>query len=280
VHRDRGERPDGLLKHKTSRPEECAQLCYTANAHFGGYDKGLTEVGDSYYCEGFSFNNNMRECTLYHKVYPEPTASGKTCYVSKELTNLCRFPRGSWVRAKNFEIFYVADNVGSLFSTEEPMVCDGMDIWSNKNLPDLHCDGVSDPVCGMCVSELLQDGKGMGPFTCDVYQQKKVRICQFESQTLNCPLESQLAIQSAFYGREGDSFCAVPSKPDLVVDRDCGTLDNVADIVEAKCNGKKLCEIEAVDSIFGAQGCASVFKYAEVTFHCEPIGERFGAGTV
>jgi len=266
---DQGVGPNGQIKQKTQRPEECAQLCYKANAHFEDYEGGTMDTGDAYYCEGFSFNNNIRECTLYHKVYPEAASSGKNCYVSKELANLCSFPRGSWVRTGTYEVFYVADSVGSIFSADHAQVCDGMDVWGDKPLPSLYCDGTKDPSCSMCISKLQKHNKYMGPFSCDVFQHKKARICQFESQVLNCPQGAQLSVASAFYGRAGQDYCSVPTISGLVIGRDCGTADNIVDIVKAKCNGKNLCEIEAVDATYGDQDCASIYKYVEVTYRCE-----------
>ena len=93
-------------------------------------------------------------------------------------------------------------------------------------------------------------------------------MCEDKKKTISCP-ESHTSIDVTFaaYGRTSTSVCIHTHLPHSRTD--CVRNDNtVLDIVKNKCDGKKNCELEAKNGVFG-DTCYGTYKYLEVTFECK-----------
>merc|ERR1711959_859426 len=169
-------------------------MCYGANSMWTTYSK-LQFAGEAYYCEGFAYDSNIHECVLYSTLHVAPDV-GDHCWVSKELTNQCTLPRGVFVRDSQYKVYYSGDDTGVLFSVDQGTTCSGRDIWGGKTKPSFFCDGTVDSQCNTCIQTLFDHGKFEGEFSCDVYYERKLRICQYEKESLVCPPESEISVTS------------------------------------------------------------------------------------
>ena len=153
--------PTGVPDTMKNTAEDCAQLCYMANAQFHEYNIGsfAAPPGNAAYCEGFEYNPNSRVCSLLTGTAPAPE-SGATCYMSKELSNPCTLPAGEWLQDSHRQIYYVAKSQGELVTTEAELTCFGEPIWGGEDQPNhFSCDATVDANCEMCINTSIRHNK-------------------------------------------------------------------------------------------------------------------------
>jgi hypothetical protein len=268
--------PSGEEAQVVNSQEQCAQSCYLAASWWKKWENSgkVVPTAEGFYCEGYSFDENTRHCTLYGEVDPKVTAHD-VCYVARELPNPCRFDLGTWVRGADSSVYYVGDNAGNIYMATSDISCGSEDVWKGKDTPDLYCDGISDPSCDMCIDTLKSHNKYIGDFTCKVYKRQMTRVCQFEEAFVSCSDDLLISVEKATYGRLSDRFCGNPTSSGktealtMVATGECGEPNNVLDVVRGICNGKAQCSLKADDDEFRDQGCESIFKYLEVTYECK-----------
>ena len=89
-------------------------------------------------------------------------------------------------------------------------------------------------------------------------------MCEYEESYLKCPDQKQIHIISATYGRTDLSIC---QSPDDIDRTDCSS-DAPLHIVEANCNGKEYCKVQANNGLYG-DPCVHTYKYLTVKFECK-----------
>jgi hypothetical protein len=268
--------------------ERCAEQCHATNTphrrarglinHAAFADETVAQ-----YCESYEFNRNNRRanrCKFLTKVQPS-VADRETCTVAAELADPCAVPRGSWMRHSNGNIYYVSGSLGEIHVARTKLTCFGEDVeapldaGAHTRFGELFCDGTQTPDCDKCIESPVRHQRFMGDLTCDDIEVRVARVCQFQTADLSCDQDRVLRILSARYGRfsynNDIQFCLVPSTEtqdtELCLDDDATDAD-VSSIVRSTCNGKTRCTVDAEDSVFSDQGCATTFKYAEVTYAC------------
>jgi len=266
--------PSGVPDTRRNTAEECAQLCYEANAQFHEYNIGSfgAPPGNAAYCEAFEFNPNSRICRLLTGVGPT-TESGVTCYMSKELPAPCAFDAGTWVQDSARQIYYVAKPQGQLVSINEELTCFGSPIWEGEDKPaSFACDGAVDANCEMCITTSLSHNKLEGAMTCQNLFTKVAHACQMEEAIIECDAGSEIQILQASYGRfeGGGATCATSAVPGLFkAEGEVGTVDNALVAVKTICDKKSNCAVLADDKKLGSvpEG-DTVWKYVEIRYQC------------
>ncbi|XP_078364429.1 L-rhamnose-binding lectin CSL3-like [Oculina patagonica] len=91
---------------------------------------------------------------------------------------------------------------------------------------------------------------------------RKVRVCQGDQQTIECPSGRKLDIEYAMYGRlKGGHVCG-----GIVLDTNCQAGNSLA-VVQSDCQGERSCLLQANDDMFG-DPCWGTKKYLEVHYRC------------
>ncbi|KAH3754012.1 hypothetical protein DPMN_188670 [Dreissena polymorpha] len=103
-------------------------------------------------------------------------------------------------------------------------------------------------------------GKGSGCYATE--KPEYVMFCENQMYTLSCPLNLQLNIIGANYGRTRADYCPGP-----IQTTDC-VLDSSLSKVQAACQGKNSCVISSNVEFFGKDPCYGTYKYVEVTYTC------------
>ena len=93
---------------------------------------------------------------------------------------------------------------------------------------------------------------------------EKVRVCEGDQQSIQCPGISKIHIEFANYGRlKGGHVCGF-----FLLTKDCKAANSIL-IVKEDCQGKQSCELEANNGKFG-DPCLLTQKYLEVS-NVEPF---------
>jgi len=174
--------PGGVTEVRRNTAEDCAQLCYKANAQYHEYNIGsfAAEPGNAQYCEAFEFDRNSRICKMLTGTDPSATV-GVTCYVSKELADPCQLEAGKWLRDSERNIYYTAETTGEIVTATTELTCFGEDIWGGEDAPAaFECDATQDTNCDMCIHKAISHNKLLGDMTCDNLFSKKKRVCQYD----------------------------------------------------------------------------------------------------
>lgn len=261
--------PGGQTETMRNTAEDCAQLCYKANAQYHEYNLGTfaAEPGNAQYCEAFEYNPNSRICRMLTSIAPASTV-GVTCYVSKELGDPCHLKPGIWLQDLERNIYYTADTTGSLVQAKDELTCFGEPIWAGEDAPHFSCDATVDPNCETCITTAVSHNKLLGDMTCDNLYAKRKRVCQYDEADIECAKGETIRVLEASYGRFDEGPCSNPSVPPTNIDTMCGDPNNVQVYMKTTCNGKQMCTIMADDQSLGDQGCGHVYKYAEVRYQC------------
>merc|ERR1719231_1360489 len=264
----------GVPDTKKNTEEECAQLCYMANAQFHEYNVGSfgAAPGNAGYCEAFEYNPNSRVCKLLQGVKPA-TMSGVNCHMSKELPAPCSFEPGTWVQDSTRQIYYVAKAHGELVSINEELTCFSEPIWGGEDKPaSFACDGAVDANCQECIETSISHNKLLGPMTCQNLFTKVAHACQMDDVHIECEKGQIIQILQASYGRfdGGGATCATSPMPSLFAPEGlAGTIDNALVPVQTLCDKKNMCLFVADDKTLGTvpEG-ETMFKYVEVRYQC------------
>jgi hypothetical protein len=262
--------PNGETDVRRNTAEDCAQLCYKANAQYHEYNIGsfAAEPGNAMYCEAFEFDRNSRICRMLTNTKPTHTV-GASCFVSKELGNPCQLEAGKWVRDTERNVYYVAESHGELVKAESELTCFGEPIWGGEDQPHhFSCDATVDANCEMCIEKSVSHNKMLGDMTCDNLYSKKKRVCQYDEADIECGKGETITVLEGSYGRFDTFPCGNPTVPPTNTEDMCGDANNVQQAVKTACNGKQMCTIVADDQTFGDQGCGHIYKYAEVRYQC------------
>jgi len=263
--------PGGVTEVRRNTAEDCAQLCYKANAQYHEYNIGsfAAEPGNAQYCEAFEFDRNSRICKMLTGTDPSPTV-GVTCYVSKELANPCHLEAGKWLRDGDRNVYYTAESTGEIVSATTELTCFGEPMWNGEDTPaHFECDATQDTNCDMCISKAVGHNKLLGDMTCDNLFSKKKRVCQYDEADIECNKGEVIRVLEGSYGRYDTFPCGNPSVPPTNTEDMCGEANNVQQAVKTACNGKQMCNIMADDQTFGDQGCGHIYKYAEIRYQCQ-----------
>merc|ERR1719502_919140 len=218
--------PTGVPDTMKNTAEDCARLCYMANAQYHEYNIGsfAAPPGNAAYCEGFEYNPNSRVCSLLTGTAPAPE-SGTTCYISKELSNPCVLPAGQWLQDSHRQIYYVAKNQGELVTTDAELTCFGEPIWGGADEPKhFACDGAVDANCDTCIKAAVSHNKVLGEMTCRNLYTKLVHACMLDDASIECGKGQTIQILDASYGRgSGAATCATSPMPALyTAEGECG----------------------------------------------------------
>jgi hypothetical protein len=262
--------PGGQTQVLRNTEEECAQLCYKANAQYHEYNIGsfAAAPGNAQYCEAFEFDRASRICKMLTGTKPTAT-TGVTCYVSKELGDVCHLEPGRWVRDSERNVYYVAESHGELVAAESEITCFGEPVWGGNDEPAaFECDATQDANCNTCISKSISHNKMLGDMTCDNLYLKKKRVCQYDEADIECGKGETIVVMEGSYGRFDKFPCGNPTVPPTNTDDMCGEANNVQQAVQTACDGKQMCTIMADDQTFGDQGCGHIYKYAEVRYQC------------
>ena len=88
---------------------------------------------------------------------------------------------------------------------------------------------------------------------------RKVRVCEAHQETIECPAGRKIDVKYAMYGRmKGNHVCGA-----WVLDTNCQA-DNSLHVVQADCQGKRSCLLQANNAKFG-DPCLFTRKYLEVS---------------
>ena len=87
--------------------------------------------------------------------------------------------------------------------------------------------------------------------------------CQDNELSLSCEA-GILKLESVMYGRKDTTTCPHHS----VVAIDCES-NEAPDIVKNQCDGSPSCSLKVDGSTLGADPCAAIYKYLEVSYICE-----------
>lgn len=88
---------------------------------------------------------------------------------------------------------------------------------------------------------------------------RKVRVCEAHQETIECPAGSKIDVQYAMYGRlKGNHVCGA-----WVLNDNCQAAKSLQ-IVQADCQGKRSCLLQANNAKFG-DPCLLTMKYLEVS---------------
>jgi len=269
--------PTGVTDTKKNTAEDCAQLCYMANAQYHEYNIGsfAAPPGNAAYCEGFEYNPNSRVCSLLTGTAPS-AQSGVNCYMARELSNPCALPAGEWLQDSKRQIYYVAKGEGELVTATEELQCFGEGIWGGADAPRrFACDGAVDTNCDTCIQAAVAHSKVLGEMTCRNLYTKVVHACMFDEAKIECAKGQNIQVLDASYGRfeGGAATCATSPMPNLYsTEGECGPPDggNAVQAVETLCGGKQTCgPFDVDDKTLGAvDGCETTFKYLEVRYEC------------
>ncbi|KAK7486634.1 hypothetical protein BaRGS_00022159 [Batillaria attramentaria] len=92
-------------------------------------------------------------------------------------------------------------------------------------------------------------------------------VCEGEQMELACRKSSRIAIYSAMFGRapNGTSPCP-PNRPGYI---DCQSAETVSEVRTA-CQGRKRCDLQATEAVFGNPCATGINKYLTVTYTCVP----------
>ncbi|XP_066500014.1 rhamnose-binding lectin-like [Hoplias malabaricus] len=90
-------------------------------------------------------------------------------------------------------------------------------------------------------------------------------ICGNHRGTLDCG-NDVIQVISAKYGRADKVTCSVRQPRKLVQTTNCDS-SGTSDIVVQRCNGKKRCDLEATNVVFGDH-CFGTYKYLVVSYKC------------
>ena len=99
---------------------------------------------------------------------------------------------------------------------------------------------------------------------------QKVRVCEGQQASIDCPKRSKISIEYANYGRmKGPHVCGL-----FAFDTKC-VAENSMDKVKEDCNNKDRCQLEATNAKFG-DPCFGTQKYLEVRhLNCHPASRAF-----
>ncbi|CAN9515726.1 unnamed protein product [Ophioblennius macclurei] len=89
--------------------------------------------------------------------------------------------------------------------------------------------------------------------------------CEGSLAQLYCDAGQVMVVYGADYGRRDRTTCAYRRPENQVQNVLCS---NPTNVVAERCNGTNICNIRAINSVFG-DPCAGTYKYLEVAYHCE-----------
>ncbi|XP_070191232.1 uncharacterized protein [Littorina saxatilis] len=92
-------------------------------------------------------------------------------------------------------------------------------------------------------------------------------VCEGQQMEVHCKRAMRIAIYSAMFGRapNGSSDCP-PNRPGYI---DCQSKDTVSEVRTA-CQGRKRCDLQAAEDVFGNPCASGINKYLTVTYACVP----------
>ncbi|XP_078366563.1 L-rhamnose-binding lectin CSL3-like isoform X2 [Oculina patagonica] len=91
---------------------------------------------------------------------------------------------------------------------------------------------------------------------------EKVRVCEDDQHSINCPGKRKIDIEYANYGRlTGGHVCG-----SFILTKDCKAAGSMS-IVQDDCQGENTCVLEANNGKFG-DPCLLTQKYLEVHYRC------------
>jgi hypothetical protein len=299
--------------------ETCAEACHMSNMHWMGwagpvyrgwnpdrYNSGsdyatghIDYVSDkvkAFYCEGFSYNEDSKECVLYSEIEersPGVSDSG-TCYVAKETPNPCGFTSGDWVRSSQGEYMYVG--TGDLLFYAEMQngnapTCNGVSVFGNSaDAPQSYCNGYdfestrenpADSTCAVCLNHMLNHNMLGGVLdgstaSCDGFSLQVTRGCEGETVNMECPSGTKIQVGGtvdATFARIDNAYCKIipaqSSFTSAAAPADgCGSAGNVQSIVADKCDGHISCTLELTNEFFGTSLCPETYKTFAATYEC------------
>nr|XP_047125232.1 coadhesin-like isoform X2 [Hydra vulgaris] len=94
-----------------------------------------------------------------------------------------------------------------------------------------------------------------------------ITICEGSSETIQCPVNSLIKIQSAIYGRNSSSICTssyVSSASELNI---CISPKTVTELVQQRCNNSSNCSVQSNNAEF-TDPCSGIYKYTVVNYSC------------
>jgi len=94
---------------------------------------------------------------------------------------------------------------------------------------------------------------------------QKIRVCEGQQASIDCPKRSKISIEYANYGRlKGPHVCGFL----IVLNTNCRA-ESSMETVEKDCNGQDRCKLEATNDKFGKKDpCFLTPKYLEVHYRC------------
>merc|ERR1712002_86949 len=100
---------------------------------------------------------------------------------------------------------------------------------------------------------------------------KKITRCEHKSVKLECPAGRAISVDAANYGRtvSGAEKC----QHEKIQTTQCESANSLP-IMTEQCYGKRSCEVQAENSVFG-DPCVNTFKYLDVRYTREPEREDF-----
>ncbi|KAL8570889.1 hypothetical protein ACOMHN_023562 [Nucella lapillus] len=104
-------------------------------------------------------------------------------------------------------------------------------------------------------------------YKCRPNEFERRTVCEGDQMELACKKSKRLAIYSALFGRvPNDTGPCPPNRPGYI---NCQSAETVSEIRTA-CQGRKRCEIQASEAVFGNPCATGINKYLSVTFACVP----------
>uniref|UniRef100_A0A672H2J3 SUEL-type lectin domain-containing protein n=1 Tax=Salarias fasciatus TaxID=181472 RepID=A0A672H2J3_SALFA len=97
-----------------------------------------------------------------------------------------------------------------------------------------------------------------------------VRVCTFPHVFTD--YVGVISVESALYGRADFVTCSGGRPPQELSNTNC-SLPTALDVIKARCNGKKVCELSAQIFTFVPDPCEGTFKYLQTKHTCLPASQ-------
>ncbi|KAI1902570.1 hypothetical protein AGOR_G00017240 [Albula goreensis] len=130
----------------------------------------------------------------------------------------------------------------------------------------------------LCLALSTHSLQGAPDFTAylhKIFKNHTARACDGETLTVTCPLKTNVAVLSAFYGRHAsnDNFCPAANRNGTEENIDCMSSSAVQKVIY-KCQDRRTCQIPVIGSMFGPDPCPGTSKYLQVSYKCRPEHHR------
>ncbi|XP_014273007.1 D-galactoside-specific lectin-like [Halyomorpha halys] len=100
-----------------------------------------------------------------------------------------------------------------------------------------------------------------------VIELREVVICEGDQKILRCPEGTKMVVHEAYYGRRNTNLCRRQTATSAWDVSEICSSPKADWHVKNRCNGKKECELTAVNSRF-TDPCLKRNKYLEVLYSC------------